>query len=176
MVFNLHLYIGPMYAGKTTQLITSVDTNTLVLDYTESGLYESELISHRKETIKCVKIHRLCELFITDNNYVIQLLKKSNKIVINEAQFFPDLIDFIKIIENYSIQVEVYGLDGDFERKSFGQILDIIPLCDSVTKLKGKCYYCDMESIFSKRITTDKEQYLVDETAYRPVCRLCYNK
>ena len=176
MVFVLKLYLGPMYAGKTTHLISSVDSNTLVLDYSETGIYESELISHNKETIKCVKLHRLCEILITTNNNIIGQLEKAKNILINEAQFFPDLLDFIKTIEGYSVNVSVYGLDGDFERKPFGQILDIIPLCDTITKLNGKCYYCEKVSIFSKRITKDKEQYLIDENAYRPVCRLCYSK
>lgn len=175
MTFSLHLYLGPMYAGKTSQLINSIDINTIVLDYTEENICEiGTLTTHDNIKTNCIKLNRLCSIFITTCIDIIDTFRLSNKILINEAQFFPDLLEFIKIIEKYSVCVEVYGLDGDFERKPFGQILDIIPYCDSVVKMKGKCCSCNSSSLFSKRITCDKQQYLIDETAYRPVCRQCY--
>jgi thymidine kinase len=39
-------------------------------------------------------------------------------------------------------KVYVCGLDGDFERKKFGSILDLIPLCDKVRKLTSLCSIC----------------------------------
>lgn len=175
MTYSLHLYLGPMYAGKTSQLIRNIDQDTIVLDFSEeNGCHMGHLFSHDKQKSSCIKTNRLCNLFITTDIYMIESFRNAKKILINEAQFFPDLLQFVKLIENYSVKVEIYGLDGDFERKTFGQISDVIPLCDSVVKLKGKCYFCNELSIFSKRITTHKEQYLVDENAYRPVCRSCY--
>lgn len=175
MVFSLHLYLGPMYAGKTSQLIRNIDNETIILDYTEvKSCHMGYVITHDKDKALCIKLNRLCDLFITTDIEMIDLFRTAKKILINEAQFFSDLLNFIKIIEGYSVKVEVYGLDGDFERKPFGQILDIIPWCDSVVKLKGKCCFCNELSLFSKRITNNKEQYLIDETAYRPVCRSCY--
>jgi thymidine kinase len=175
MAFSLHLYLGPMYAGKTSQLIRNIDDSSIVLDFTEeSGCYFGSIVSHDKVKSRCIKLNRLCNMFITTDIDIIDSFRNAKKILINEAQFFPDLLAFVKMIEKYSLKVEVYGLDGDFERKSFGQILDIIPYCDSVVKLKGKCDYCNELSIFSKRITSHKEQYLADETAYKPVCRKCY--
>ncbi len=175
MTFSLHLYLGPMYAGKTTQLIRNMDENSIVLDFTEEcGCNMGNLMSHDGVKISCIKLNRLCNLFITTDIEIIDTFINTKKILINEAQFFPDLLSFIKLIETYSLKVEVYGLDGDFERKPFGQILDIIPYCDSVVKLKGICALCNELSLFSKRITNNKEQYLADESAYRPVCRKCY--
>ncbi len=175
MTFSLHVYLGPMYAGKTSHLIRNIDDRTIVLDFTEeNGCHNGHLISHDNVKSRCIKLNRLCNLFITTDIDMIDSFRDAKKLLINEAQFFPDLLEFVKMIENYSLKVEVFGLDGDFERKSFGQILDIIPYCDSVVKLKGKCHTCNELSLFSKRITGNKEQYLVDETAYRPVCRKCY--
>jgi thymidine kinase len=175
MTFSLHLYLGPMYAGKTSQLIRNKDEDTIILDYSEEKqCYLGYVTTHNKENAICIKLNRLCDIFITTSIEMIESFRNAKKILINEAQFFPDLHNFIKVIELYSVQVEVYGLDGDFERKPFGQILDIIPYCDSVVKLKGKCYFCNEFSLFSKRITNAREQYLIDETAYRPVCRKCY--
>jgi thymidine kinase len=94
-------------------------------------------------------------------------------IFINEAQFFPDLLEFVQQYENTK-EIRIYGLDGDYLRRPFGQILDVIPYCDSIEKLRGVCV-CGQRSIHSKRVTDDVGQFLLDEKAYVPACRLCYN-
>ena len=44
-------------------------------------------------------------------------------IAIDEAQFFPDLLEFcLEAAENDNKLVVIAGLDGDFRRKKFGQV------------------------------------------------------
>jgi thymidine kinase len=67
--------------------------------------------------------------------------------------------------KNYKTLI-IAGLDGDSNRKPFGQILECIPLCDNVVKLTAM----DMidkngdEAIFSKRIVEDDNQISVGST------------
>jgi len=100
----------------------------------------------------------------------------SEVVLINEGQFFPDLEEFVKILLKNNKKIYVCGLDGDFERKKFGQMLDLIPLCDKVTKLTSLCSICKngTPGIFSKRITMEKVQTVVGSDNYIPVCRICY--
>ena len=63
---------------------------------------------------------------------------------------------------------------GISNKKKMGAILDLIPYCDSVCKMKSVCNQCANDAIFSKRLTDSKEQYLPDEKAYIPVCRNCF--
>lgn len=61
--------------------------------------------------------------------------------------------------------------------KSMGclQVLDIVSVADSVTKLAGKCAYCDKQALFSLRIAADERQALVGGAdKYAPVCRHHY--
>jgi thymidine kinase len=99
-------------------------------------------------------------------------------ILINEGQFFSDLYETVQDMLNYEKKVYVCGLDGDFERKKFGSILDLIPFCDKITKLTSLCSICrdGTAAIFSMRLTDEKEQTVVGSTNYIPVCRKCYNK
>jgi thymidine kinase len=103
---------------------------------------------------------------------------RTSVILINEGQFFPDLEEFVKKLLLNGKKVYVCGLDGDFERKKFGQILDLIPLCDKVTKLTSLCSMCKNGTlgIFSKRITSEQIQTVVGCDNYIPVCRNCYDK
>ncbi len=90
-------------------------------------------------------------------------------IMINEAQFYPDLVEFVNEFSHKNIYI--YGLDGDFKQQKIGYILDLIPLCDTVQKLKANCE-CGELAIFSKRLGTETEQYLPN-AQYIPVCRKC---
>ncbi len=65
----------------------------------------------------------------------------------------------------------VYGLDGDFKQDVFGEILQLIPLCDEYVKLYAVCK-CGINAAFSKRLSENKEQYMPNDT-YLPVCREC---
>jgi thymidine kinase len=91
-------------------------------------------------------------------------------ILINEAQFYPDLVEFVKRFIHKNIYI--YGLDGDFKQERIGQILDIIPLCDSVQKLKANCA-CGEQAIFSKILTESSLDQYQPNAQYIPVCRRC---
>ncbi|KAG6537415.1 hypothetical protein ZIOFF_002509 [Zingiber officinale] len=58
---------------------------------------------------------------------------------IDEAQFFVDLYDFCcNAADRDQKTVIVAGLDGDYLRRRFGSVLDIILLANSVTKLTAR--------------------------------------
>ncbi len=55
------------------------------------------------------------------------------------------------------------------------QVLDMVSVADSVTKLAGKCAYCSEQALFSLRIAADERQALVGGAdKYAPVCRQHY--
>jgi len=174
----LEIILGPMFSGKTTYLIDlykeyiDYDKKILVVNYSGDKRYHTNMLStHDKIMIPCIFVSKLSELF--EQN----LIEKSDIILINEGQFFEDIFDsVIKIVENHKKSVHVCGLDGDFERKKFGEIIDLIPLCDKVNKLTSLCSICKngTPGIFSMRITDEKEQTVIGSENYLPVCRICY--
>ena len=103
-------------------------------------------------------------------------MRSAEVILINEAQFFNDLYETVVDMLREKKQVYISGLDGDFERKKFGRILDLIPLCDKVTKLKSLCSLSKngTSGIFSLRLSPEKVQTLIGSDNYIPVCRKCY--
>ena len=58
---------------------------------------------------------------------------------IDEGQFFENLVPFCEEMANTGKCVIVAALDGTFERKPFGSVLELIPLSESVTKLDAVC-------------------------------------
>ena len=199
----LNMYLGPMYAGKTSKLIEmfnlNKDQHKVIIDFTEEGCYEGILENHNKVQQPAVKTNKLMDVHsiykctgnlalahdmisVYDNDFskhkelsiIKDSIENANSIYINEAQFFLDLYEFVLEQLNLKKHIYIYGLDGDFEQKKMGSILDLIPYCDSVCKLKSICNQCKSNAIFSKRITESKEQYLLDENAYIPLCRNCF--
>jgi thymidine kinase len=103
----------------------------------------------------------------------------SSIIIIDEAQFFPDLYDFVLIAESFNKDVILFGLDGDTERKPFGQILECIPLADEVIKLKAFCKICNdgTEALFTYTSQKKMEQVCIGGAeTYSALCRSHYLK
>jgi len=56
-----------------------------------------------------------------------------------------------------------------------GEILDLIPIANTVTKLASNCSVCQQEAIFTHRIVNDSEQVLIGGSdKYIPLCRNHY--
>jgi thymidine kinase len=175
----LEIILGGMYAGKTSRIVEIYkqckfcNIPVTVINHSLDNRYDDTMLStHDHIKIPCIKTDN-----ILDINNIGEGINNSEVILINEGQFFPDLYEGVLKMLQYGKKVYVCGLDGDFERKKFGQILDLIPLCDKVTKLTSLCSLCKngTPGIFSKRITLEKAQTVVGSDNYIPVCRSCYN-
>ena len=189
----LELIIGPMFCGKTSKILEIYkqckfcNIPVSIINHTIDKRYHDTMLStHDKVMAPCLQANKLSDIwtnsgFIESGNqsdkYANKLLRSSDVILINEGQFFPDLYEVVVDMLNNNKKVYVCGLDGDFERKKFGNILDLIPLCDKVNKLTSLCSLCrdGTPGIFSMRLTTETEQTVVGSDNYIPVCRKCYS-
>ena len=152
----LSLVMGPMYAGKTTYLIDLYEKNiktgkkVIVVTHSSEIRYSIEKLStHNKKFITCLKYASIKEFIQKNTDEIIS----ADVIMIDESQFFEDLMEVLYIVNTLCKKVHVFGLDGDFKRNKFGNILDLIPHCDEVKKIKAKCNRCENDAIFSHRIT-----------------------
>jgi len=178
----LELIIGPMFSGKTTALIE------LENDYREDDGFTSFVINHgddnRYGTDGFMRTHDRRKLLAHHGKKLMDFLKdphilEYDVILINEGQFFPDLVKFVIImVEVHKKKVHVAGLNGDFRKNVFGDILKLIPHCDDVRKLSANCGICKKQriGIFSMRKTRETEQKLVGANNYVAACRECYEK
>lgn len=175
----LSLIMGPMYAGKTTNLIQLYEKfigegkNVIVITHSSEIRYSiDQLSTHDKKKINCLKYLSIKD-FITKET---DKITSSNVILIDESQFFDDLQEVLYLVNTLCKHVYVFGLDGDFKRNKFGNILDLVPHCDEVKKIKAKCNLCNADAIFSHRTSNNSKQLLVGaDDDYQSLCRLCYN-
>lgn len=175
----LEIFIGPMYSGKTSKLLEIYKQYKFcnvpieVINYSEDTRYHDTMLSsHDEIMIPCIQTLKMRDVMNEER------IQKADVILINEGQFFEDLVPVVLELVQLKKKVYVSGLDSDFERKKFGTLLDLIPMCDKVTKIHSLCSLCKdgTAGIFSLRLTQEKEQKVIGSECYIPVCRYCYEK
>ena len=179
----LEVILGPMFSGKTSKLIeiykqyTFCNIPVIVINHAEDIRYsDTAMVTHDQIKINCIQSHNLLSVV----NEQIDLFTESKPlaVLINEGQFFPDLYHIVyEMVYLHKAHVYVAGLDGDYKQTKFGQMLDLIPICDKVYKLHSLCVVCrnGTNAIFSHRINPQHQQQKMigaDDT-YIPLCRKC---
>lgn len=172
---SLHVIIGNMFSGKTSELIRQLKRQKImgkqilvVNSAKDTRSSEPVLKTHDGVTFNCIKTNDLSILTDMDE------FKKADVIGIDEAQFFKNLKVFVEYCLYKGKYVIIAGLDGDYRQRKFGEILDCIPLADSVEKLHALCTVCNdgTPGPFTVRTVDNNELILVGDTdMYTARCR-----
>lgn len=175
---KLNIVVGCMFSGKTSELLRECrrrmhnNQKVIVINYIDDKRYTEEdyIVSHNLEKIKCIRTRNLGDIPEEE-------IKKVDFIFIDEGQFFTDLKQYVTMwCDSYKKNITVAGLDGDFKREPFGQILELIPKCDNIIKLKALCNICkdDTEGLFTMRLSNENTQVSIGVDNYISVCRKHY--
>ena len=181
---SLEIILGPMFSGKSSHLLSIIHKYKaikfpmfIITSAHDTRYKEGSIVNHNQESFPADVAVIVLDSIKTNTKFL-----EASVIIIEEAQFYPDLFSFVlDCVEVYEKNVIVAGLDGDVGRRPFGKILDLIPYCDSVIKLKALCKMCNdgTEAIFSSR--REASALVVDvggADKYESLCRdhyLAYN-
>ena len=145
---------------------------TFVINYAEDTRYHDTMLStHDSIMIPCKNIFKIKDIMTDD------IISNNEVFLINEGQFFDDLKDNVMLlVEKYKKNVYVCGLDGDFKRNGFEQIISLIPLADDIIKKYSICKSCSngTRALFSHRISNEEQVKVIGAENYIPLCRKCY--
>ena len=175
---TLELILGPMFCGKTEELIRRINREIVVdkiviafkhsVDIRFSPEY---IVSHSRGRIKATSVKNASQIYKHLKN------KNAKVIGIDEIQFFDEkIIDFcIDYANNPNVKVIASGLNLDFKREPFKfngstkHIGEIMPYA-SITNLRAKCTYflehdqkCNMEADYSQRLVNGKPAHYDDQ-------------
>jgi len=176
----LKLYTGCMFAGKSSEIIAecrkrlAINQKVLGINYSGDSRYSDEdfIVNHNKDKIHCIKVNNLEDVPINE-------IINNDFIFIDESQFFKDLVKHVlDWVDIYKKSVYVFGLDGDFKRQTFGHILELVPHCDEIIKLKALCTLCKdgTPALFTYRVSGGNDQVLIGTSNYIALCRKHYNE
>jgi len=179
---SLDLIIGPMFSGKSSYLLSTIRkykeigwpiyiiTSSFDKRYTQ----DVKVVNHNQESCMAHIAVKNLKNVSQETNYL-----EAKVIIIEEGQFFENLLEFVlKAVEKFGKHVIVAGLDGDASRKPFGELLNLIPYCDNIVKLKALCKKCNdgTEALFTSNrcgVTTTIDVGGADK--YEALCRKHYN-
>ena len=165
-----------MYSGKTTELMrrlrrySHAKKAVVVVKFSGDTRYtdQDEISSHDRVTMRAIPACLLSSI-------PAHLVNGCDVIGIDEGQFFPDLIDFVEAALAANKTVIVSALDGDFRRKPFGRVLELVPMAERVDKLSAVCTGCSRDAAFTKRTVASTQLQLIGGAeSYQPVCRDCF--
>lgn len=181
---SLRVVMGPMFAGKTSEIqgvvrrYQCLGKSVLVLTADIDNRYQSDvaaIINHDRTAIpaRAVSVDALGDVLAWPE------FAAATALVIDEAQFFRGcLLDFVKAaVDEHGKHVTVVGLDGDADRRPFGDVLALVPLADSVAKLTALCRHCGdgTAAIFTRaraaRDASGGQVAVGGAEMYEPVCR-----
>lgn len=184
---NLNIIYGPMFSGKTTTLIRTIDdyitshrlgnnsVKVLLINSKKDDRYERDpenitnienLTSHTKMDINMnhenIVYRRVDELLSLED------LDNFDCIAIDECQFFGDLLQFFtRERENEregSIKKTYFcaGLISDYKQEKFGDLLELFPLASNLINLKSFCSLCYEKSASFTAIKDHKKDDIRD--------------
>lgn len=172
---SLEIILGPMFSGKSSRILSIVSRYSalnvpiVVIKHSADNRYSAnELATHDGRRYPCVSVAHLGDVDI----------RMAEVVIIEEAQFFQGLLPFVHhAVDRLNKNVILVGLDGDSNRRPFGEILECIPLADKVEKLTALCHVCadGTPGIFTHRTGNyDRQMMVGGQDVYKAVCRYCY--
>lgn len=154
---QVHIFSGPMASSKTFELLKIL--------HAYSNIHKEEvlLVNFKKDTRGDVSEHGATTHMYGDSSLKIPLGKYVNNIRvdrlseisdetvnkysvigIDEAQFYPDLEEFIrKHFRNYNLKFYLAGLTYDSDNEPFGQLSKLEDIATTSQKFHSICTRCD---------------------------------
>lgn len=179
---DFEVITGPMFSGKTSELLRLLEIYFHQKRNVQIFLPDKDT----REFSEILKTHsgqfygepNLVSILDSETPNFIKALGRVEPdiILIDEVQFFSDLI--IDEIQKYFYHIKfvVAGLSKDYQDKPFGPMPKLLALADVVTKLKAVCKNCrDYNATFTYRENSIDSQILIGgEEIYSALCKKCY--
>lgn len=173
---RIELITGPMFAGKSTELMRRMwryrihRRCALVKPASDTRYSTLRVSTHDKISADARVAGHLGEALAWADEFDVLL--------VDEGQFFPDLASAASRLADAGKIVVVAALSGDFRRMPFEQVSLVGALADSMLMLTAVCA-CGRDAPFSKRLGAKDDDPVVKvggAETYVACCRECWNK
>ena len=181
---KLAIITGPMWSGKTTELLRQYDRKVhaqlkcrLVKHGIDNRYASNHLVTHENTYGSHTKGQAVVYKTISDliKGEGLFITPSMDTVFIDEIQFFPDKQLCLELLR-FGINVVVAGLNGDYKQQMFPGMSQLFASANDIRMLTAVCGVCRLEDApFScKMITSDKQQIDVGGSdKYIPACLKC---
>ncbi len=172
---RLEVICGPMFAGKTTELVRRL------LDAQAKGERVVAIKPARDTRYRVLEIAtHTGQVFpampVTDAEGVVVAASEATVLAIDEIHFFgPALVSVCRELIQHGVRVIVAGVERDHLGRPFEPFPALLCEADEVVKLSGKCAVCGGPSVHSQRMFASDAAIVVGGAeSYQPRCRTCF--
>ena len=173
----LQVIVGPMYAGKTTELCRRIKKYMLAKRH---AILVKSAIDTRYTKNPVIINHE--NLTIARDNIVIadQLasirdeLMRADVIGIDEGQFYKDLSSEVEYLLMQGKTIIVSALDSDYSMSPWDEVIKLLPMASTFEKYLGVCD-CGEDAVCSSKMTTNTSSRIEvgGQELYRCQCLRC---
>ncbi|MCO4794435.1 MAG: thymidine kinase [Bacteriovoracaceae bacterium] len=171
---NIEVVCGPMFSGKTEELIRRVRRAQIARQKVQifkpaidDRYHESNVVSHSSLEVEATPVKSSID--------ILKKLYDTTRIVaIDEVQFFDEnIVTVVRKLARRGIRVICAGLDQDYRGAAFGPMPELLCIADLVNKVSAICTVCGSPATKTfRKNTNDENQVLVGETdVYEARCR-----
>ncbi len=173
----LEIICGPMFAGKSTELIRRLNTARAAGQHaiafkpaadTRSG--RATIRTHRGETFDALPVAKPA--------HIIHLLPPTPDaaVGIDEAHFFgADLIAPVRALLKRGVRVIIAGIERDHRGRPFEPFPTLLCEADEVVKLASVCGVCGGVAVHTQRLVPSDAPIVVGGAeTYQARCRNCF--
>ncbi|CAJ0570148.1 unnamed protein product, partial [Mesorhabditis spiculigera] len=170
--------IGPMFSGKTTELIRIHDRykiakkKCVLVKYDGDMRYDAHHITthQQQKALGCTVVaHRLADVRETLFDEDVEV------VAIDEGQFYDDLASTCEQLAADGKIVIVAALNGDFMRRPFAEVSKLISFSNDVRNLSAVCMRCGTDASYTFRNTKETQVEVIGGSdTYQALCRACY--
>lgn len=169
------LILGPMFSGKTTELIRFLVRSQIA---GKKVLLVRPTSDTRGFLTHDHKSHQLEEVFV-EHLSDIENIFDYNVIGVDEGQFFNgSFVHDANHLANQGKEVIISMLNATSEAKPFDNVQGLIPLAENIIRINAICTKCGSEygsfSYYKLGRKTDKVK-VGGSSDYTSLCRDCYN-
>lgn len=183
MLARLEVVCGPMFSGKTEELIRRLtraqfaNKKTLLIKPITDDRYSiSDVYSHSGSSMEACPIEQAFDLFSLVDPGEIDIIG------IDEVQFFDvHIVPVIEIMVNAGTTVIASGLETNYRFESFGSMAELLIRAEKVDKLTAICSVCGEDATRTQRLINGnpapKEGPIIligGTDSYEARCRKCH--
>jgi thymidine kinase len=177
----LELIVGPMFSGKSEELIRRVTRAVIAKQEVQvfkpaldDRYHASRVASHNGRTVEATPVASAADLSRRLTNGV-------QVVAIDEGQFFAgDLVGLALDLADAGKRVVIAALDLDFRGEPFGPVPQLLAQAESVEKLTAICR-CGLAATRTQRLLGGQPAHYDDpiilvgaHESYEPRCRACH--
>lgn len=170
MLGTLTVISGPMFAGKSSQLMVYAERmNAVVFKPSFDDRYsQTDIVTHDGE---CMPAHafrsmrEIAEVGETERPYCFDEVQ-----FLDEDRYDGDFVEDVRTLLKHGIDVVVSGLDMCARGKPFPVMAQLLAMADTVDKLGACCTVCGSSASKSYRLDDGEDVQLGASDLYQARC------